>query len=87
MSSFEDIRERYGNICRKCINEMYGVHLVPGDLYYQHYPYECEQCGKMANIVTGVRFKGRLKLFGRRSDVEPNRVESEGDEISWYEVD
>ena len=87
MSSFEYISEHYGNVCRRCINRMCNVHLVPDDVRYQQYPYECDQCGKMANIVTSVRFSGKLKLFGKKLTEEPNRVESVGDEISWYDID
>lgn len=59
------IRQRYGvHICRRCINEEYGVRLTSQDCVYDcHYPRKCPRCGEMRNIVTGFRFSGRAKLL------------------------
>ena len=62
------IQKQYGrDICRRCINQLFGVHLKHKDCRYGvPYPQRCRACGEMRNIVTGLRMTGKLKLFGKR---------------------
>ena len=52
-------------LCRKCINEKYGLDLESDDCYYQHYPYICTACGEVKNIVTDVSSAVKFKLWIR----------------------
>ena len=63
MASMRDIHSRYSTICRRCINEQYGVNLEPKDCrYVGEYPEVCACCGKVRNLVGGVTIAGSLKL-------------------------
>lgn len=67
MAGLNSIHKKYGaNICRKCINREYDVHLKSSDcLYHNPFPSICSCCGEPKNIVTGLRLTGRLKLLGK----------------------
>ncbi|MBP3634679.1 MAG: hypothetical protein J6J43_08925 [Oscillospiraceae bacterium] len=49
--------------CRSCINGQYRMKLIPQDLAYLPYQGECRSCGKMSNIVAGVRPASRWKVW------------------------
>ncbi len=62
-------KEYRRDICRRCINRLYGARLNPSDCRYGiPYPQTCPCCGKVHNIVTDLRFSGKLKLLARRAD-------------------
>ena len=65
MITINRIRKRYnGYICRRCINEVYDLKLVPIDCEYGFpYPYMCPRCEQMRNIVTGFKVKSRIQLM------------------------
>ena len=57
-------REQNVQTCRRCINQLYHVELLPKDCKYGNpYPHPCPVCGEMQNIVTGFRLSGKIKLF------------------------
>ena len=57
------IKERYGAlICRRCLNKKYKVHLIPDDCIYE-YRYVCPRCREMHNIVSDLRFSGKMKML------------------------
>ena len=64
MASMRSIYSRFGAaICRRCINEQYGVDLKPKDCrYVGAYPDVCACCGKVRNLVGDVNLGGSLKL-------------------------
>lgn len=68
MAANRFIEEQYGrDICRRCINRLFHVHLKPTDcLYGLPFPQRCRACGEMRNIVTGLRLSGKMKLFGKK---------------------
>ena len=61
------IRVKFGgNICRRCINEEFGANLQQADCEYKiPFPQICPRCRNVANIVTGFRMTGRLKLLAK----------------------
>ena len=64
MINTKKIAERYGgNICRRCINEDYRVHLTPDDCMYSKKKQECPRCGWLSNIVNGFTFSGKRKML------------------------
>lgn len=52
-----------GTVCRKCINEIYGLKLHPYDCKYFFYPTSCSVCMDVCNIITGLTITGWFKLF------------------------
>lgn len=53
-----------GGICRRCLNRVCHVNLERTDCVYGNpYPMCCPRCGEMHNIVTDLRFTGRIKLM------------------------
>lgn len=55
--------------CRSCINKKYHVKLKRPNCIYYPYQSKCPSCGKMRNIVSDLRFSGKLKmLFGKRPE-------------------
>ena len=67
MNAFDRVRKKYGhNICRRCINREYHVHLRHSDCQYGNpFPGLCSCCGQPNNLVTGLKATGRLKLLGK----------------------
>lgn len=67
MVTIRKINKKYGgNICRRCINETYKIHLNHSDcLYGDPYPAQCPRCKDMRNIVSGFQFSGFIKLLTR----------------------
>ena len=66
MVSMNRIHREIGySVCRHCICEVYGVHVLTKDCYYDHYPQKCVRCGEMRNIVIRFRISGMLKLLFR----------------------
>ncbi len=56
-----------GNVCRKCINKKYRIHLVHTDCKYElPYPALCPNCKEMKNIVTGFRFSAYIKSMFKK---------------------
>lgn len=51
------------NLCRECINSEYGLELTRDDCEYWKYPGTCSCCGEVKNIVTGVMFLKRFKIW------------------------
>ncbi len=49
--------------CRRCINQVYHVHLERQDVMVYPSVYECRKCGMVRNIVAEVPFFRRWKLF------------------------
>ena len=41
-------------MCRRCINEKYGLSLVPENCFYLHFQSICANCGELHNIVLDV---------------------------------
>lgn len=86
MVKMQEIRARFGaNVCRGCINSVYGTNLLRADCLYEGpYPHVCIRCGEVKNIVADVRLSGKWKLFwahsgGKRS---AHRVSQEADHVS-----
>ncbi|MBR5309913.1 MAG: hypothetical protein IKU42_02160 [Oscillospiraceae bacterium] len=51
------------NLCRECVNREYGLELTRNDCEYWSYPGTCSCCGEVKNIVTGVVFLKRWKIW------------------------
>lgn len=65
MATMRSIKKRFGGeICRRCLNEVYGLNLSPNDCLYTSYsPAVCPCCGEVNNIVNRVRKVQRLVLL------------------------
>lgn len=57
---------RAEKLCRRCINEKYGLKLQRQDCTYWIYPVECPACTQLSSIVTGLTPSGRRRLFWSR---------------------
>ena len=53
-------------VCRRCINDIYGAHLQPKHCLYNHYRYNCPRCGSYSHIVRKITFVGYLNLVFRK---------------------
>ena len=63
MATLKSIRRRFGdNICRHCINDIYGTAIPRSDCVYG-YKADCPHCGEYQNIVVKLRLSARLKLW------------------------
>ena len=63
MLSTSRIKRKFGdNICRRCINRRYKVHLTPKDCRYGYY-YACRSCHELHHIVTDFTLSGHLKML------------------------
>ena len=51
-----------GNVCRHCVNDLMGVHLIPKECKYVPGRSTCPRCLKNAHIVKGFKLKGKWKL-------------------------
>ena len=52
-----------GNICRRCFDRHYGVHLSHRDVVEKHGT--CPSCGKEGRLVVGLKLGGRIKMMGK----------------------
>ena len=67
MGIMDKIERKYGQICRRCINNEYNADLHPSDCLYGYpFPIRCSCCGEQRNIVTGLRISGQLKILFRK---------------------
>lgn len=67
MASFTEVRRKNGpDICRKCINRVCNVTLIPSDCAYYIYPAICSRCGEKQHIVARLRWTGKCKLLFRK---------------------
>ena len=67
MVSIDEIKYRYGRICRSCINRIYHVKLQQKDCVYgTHFLEQCARCGEMKHIVVGFSLSGQRKLFWKK---------------------
>lgn len=57
-----------GRLCRKCINEEYGLQLSRKDCLYWIYPATCRCCGQIKNIVADIAPFSRWKIWLSRKD-------------------
>ena len=62
----QDFSPQHAHLCRRCINRQYGVNLKPRDCKYWAWQTPCAQCGNVHNIVVGLRFTGKWKMYFRR---------------------
>lgn len=58
-----DMRNEFGHFCRNCFNEKYNLNLDSKDCLYFNYPAECKKCGKVRNIVIGVKPLLRPRVY------------------------
>ena len=71
----KSLDEMFGHTCRKCIERYFGVELKHHHLKYlkgskgSHLREECDYCGKESHIVVGLKWRGRLKMFGKKPKV------------------
>ena len=56
-------KERFGRVCRQCLNEEFHLRLCREDCSYLYFMYQCRSCKKCKNIVTGIRLISRWKLL------------------------
>ena len=65
MANMEAIKKRFGgHICRRCLNEVYGLSLQPEDCRYENFcPSVCPRCGEVQNIVSRVSLPQRILLY------------------------
>ena len=67
MKIMDKINRSYTHICRRCINNEYNVELQSSDCNYGYpFPIRCSCCGETRNIVTGLKFSGKLKMIFRK---------------------
>lgn len=50
-------------MCRRCINEEYGLELMQEDCYYLPFPDICPHCGQVRNIVGDIRPVKKMKAL------------------------
>ena len=58
--------EAFRALCRRCVNEAYGLTLRPEDCCYMPYPELCARCGQPRNIVEDIRPIRRWRLLPPR---------------------
>lgn len=56
-------KEYHGDLCRRCLNEVYGVRLIPANCRYYRGLDECPRCGMVHHIVRGFTATGLLKTM------------------------
>lgn len=65
----------FGKTCRRCINARWGTHLKMEDCLYLPFAAPCSRCEQIRNIVAGLRFSGRWKLWSVPGQKEPQDTE------------
>ena len=58
------IMEYGGNVCLRCLNRRYEVHLAHRDCREEANS-ECPCCRKTGSVVVGLKLSGRVKLLGK----------------------
>ena len=66
MSLFQKIIHNEDNICRQCLNNRYGINLVPDECRYSTYSMPCPACGELHQIPIRFSLRGRMKILLRR---------------------
>ena len=62
--NYRDLKQTaFRTMCRRCINERYGLHLRTQDCCYFPYPEECRCCGNVRNIVADICRRSRWQLL------------------------
>ena len=57
---YHTIQNDLKKTCRSCLNQEYGLNLKPKDCLYEDYPYVCQYCGEVKNIVNDIRFRKKM---------------------------
>lgn len=57
---------RVKSLCRKCINEKYGINLSQKDCIYHTFIQPCAECKEMRHIVVDLRLSAKLKTIFRK---------------------
>lgn len=60
MRKYRRIKKDLGGICRECLNKKYDLSLERKDCNYAHFPYVCDNCRNVKNIVCDINL---LKKF------------------------
>lgn len=68
----KNLNEMFGHTCRRCIEQYFGVQLKHHHLKYlkgwkgSHLREKCDYCGQESHIVIGLKWRGKLRMFGKR---------------------
>ena len=65
----KEVSKVHSEICRRCLNDIYGARLRSKQCLYDHYMYNCSRCGAYSHIVRKVTLSGYLHLMLRRKKV------------------
>ena len=72
---YKDFKKEFHGYCRRCINERLGIHYVHKDCEYWEFPETCVKCGEVKNIVVGIRFFSRMKMW-KVKDLQPQEKQN-----------
>ena len=66
---YKDFTKKYiGGVCRNCLSQASGLALFTQDCFYHWRDGQCRQCQDYRHIVSGLRWRGRLKVLFHREN-------------------